>query len=120
MLILMHERDLEQLPKTTPPEVREKTAETLKILDDNYGSDRKINDYGGYVVYVPFDESLPPARLRKMSYDIGNQLPEYVDIIRTATGDWLKVLYLFSSEYGVVLFIPRNAAPDWVLNEIEK
>jgi len=119
MFTLLYERHLaERLPESTPQEVREKIAESLKILDENYGDNREIDDNGGYVVYVPHDEPCSPAKLRELELDIGDTLPEFMETIETANGDFIKALYMFSSDYGLVLFIPKKYAPEWLLEEV--
>ena len=107
--------DLEKIV-SIDDKVKNVIAETLKILDDNYGSDRNIdNDYGGYVLYAE-----PGTKDTEILtwFDYEQYVPEYVECIGSDP-EYCSSLYLISTEYGVVVLTALADTPEEITDELQ-
>ncbi len=95
--------------------VKEKIVEKLKILDDNYGSSRDVdNDYGGYVLYAEHGTNASEL----LSYfNYKEHYPEHVECIYSDP-KYCCSLYLTSTEYGVVILTALSDTPKEVTDEL--
>jgi len=118
MFTLMHERELDQLPDTTPQEVKAKISDSLVALDTYYGAKREIDDYGGCVVYIPHDKPFSNASMLKLQLKILNTPQENVNVIPTSCGNYLEILYMISSDYGVTVFVLEKDVSKWILTDL--
>lgn len=75
--------------------------EQLKILDENYGSERNIDaDLGGYVLVLETKDDVIEAK-ENILKDI---IVEYVDDVESEGGKQYSLsLFLLSSDYAVVV-----------------
>ena len=108
MKLLMYERetDILELEQT----VKNILIRQLRILDESYGSDRKMDDLGGFTVIIDDESEL--EKLKQYNLDIDEMIPEYVDYIQTESDEnWVVALYLLSSDYSITLFVPFSEAP---------
>ena len=93
MKLLMYERetDILELDQT----VKDILIRQLRILDESYGSDRKMDDLGGFTVII--DDESEMEKLKQYHLDIDEMIPEYVDYIQTESEEnWVVALYLLS------------------------
>ncbi len=93
----------EQLGKVMnyPVEVINSMAETIEILDDNYGANRNVdNDLGGYVLIV---ENIVDIEILKQD-ELQGIIPEYTDLTECKEGvNWTSSLFLLSSDYSIIV-----------------
>lgn len=82
-------------------EVIECIAETISMINENYGEERDIdNDLGGYVLT---SENIVDIEILKHD-KLQGLLPEYTDIIECSEGvNWTSSLFLLSSDFAIVV-----------------
>ena len=103
--------DLMSLPSLNP-NARKIIENDLAILDENYGSDRDIdNDYGGYVLYC--DYGIKTEELKER-FNYIEHTPEFVDLIY----GYCHAVYIISDEYAIVVVISKDDAPKEIKDEI--
>ena len=80
--------------------------EQLKILDENYGSERNIDaDLGGYVLVLETKDDVIEAK-ENILKDI---IVEYVDDVECEGGKQYSLsLFLLSSDYAVVVVATKE------------
>ena len=108
--------DLDKL-SLTDGKLKETISTNLKILDDNYGSNRDVdNDYGGYVLYAE-----PGTRDTEVLswFDYELYIPEYVEYIDSYPA-YCCALYLERTEFGVVVLTSLNDTPKEIIDKIYK
>ena len=83
------------------------------ILSDEYGENRNVDtDLGGYVLFaVPGT----PAEEIKASFDYTKNAVEYAE----TSGSACALVYILSSDYGVVIVMSTADAPEEMQKEIE-
>ena len=92
--------------------VRKIIENDLIMFDENYGSDRDIdNDYGGYVLYC--DYGTKKEELKEI-FNYTEHTPEFVDLIL----GYCHAVYVLSDEYAVSVIISIDDAPKEIKNEI--
>jgi len=93
----------EQTEKLTdyPVQVNKLIRETIEILDENYGDNRRMRrDLGGYVFIA---ENTVDIEMLKIEI-VKGLIPEYTDIIECKEGvNWTSSLFLLSSDYSIVV-----------------
>ena len=106
--------DLQDLPPISS-DVRDILLQYTTILSTEYGDDRAVDrGDGGYVLYATPDTTTEEVR---KAFDPNGCVPEM--IVRIASYPaYIYTLYLFSSDYGVVLVVPASAMPSEMLNQI--
>lgn len=117
MLRLGRETDLVMI-QNYPIELQTAILEELKILDDNYGSNRDVmKDYGGYVILTESKEDIPVIE-NEMNIEISvDGIPEYVDIVRcNNTKVYTISLFLLGSDNGIVVVMPYDITPNNIIN----
>ena len=84
-----------------PKEVVKVIAETIAILDENYGEERDVDkDLGGYVLIA---ESIVDIEVLKQGM-LKDSVAEYTDLIECSGGvNYTSSLFLISSDYAVVV-----------------
>jgi hypothetical protein len=84
-------------------QVKNSIAEDLQILDDNYGADRKMSDWGGFVAII---ESVDDVEILDSLYylNINEDIPEYVDNLHR----YIKKLFIAGSEFAIAVYIPKG------------
>lgn len=102
---------LKQLKKY-PMEVINSISETIEILDDNYGTNRNVdNDLGGYVLIA---ENIVDIEILKQD-KLKGLVQEYTDIIECSEGvNWTSSLFLLSSDYAVIV-VTTEELPKFLL-----
>lgn len=84
-----------------PGAVVEVIAETIAILDENYGEERDVDkDLGGYVLIA---ENIVDIEVLKKGV-LKDAVNEYTDVIEGSEGvNYTSSLFLLSSDYAVVV-----------------
>lgn len=108
-------KQAEQLRKDSekyriPEDIQLAVIKTLKFLDCNYGTNRDMNDDGGYVSILVFDlESEKNKEYEKIlqRYKVTKDCAEFKDVVCNYEGEtWCSDLYIVGSEYGVTVIYP--------------
>lgn len=97
-----------------PDEVICSVEDVITCLDENYGSDRDVDeDMGGYLLVIESDEDFSEIR-KNTSIDIKDQAaPEFVDLIKCADGQiYTNSLVLCNNEFGISFICPLEILPD--------
>lgn len=84
-----------------PSEVIESIKVIINILDENYGTDRDIeDDLGGYIIIA---ENIVDIEILKQD-KLKGLVAEYTDIIECSEGvNWTSSLFLLSSDFLIVV-----------------
>ncbi|MFH5834464.1 hypothetical protein ACHAL6_00130 [Proteiniclasticum sp. C24MP] len=104
-----------------PVELQTALLAELKILDDNYGSNRDVmRDYGGYIILSESEDDLPEIEMEMNIRITVDGIPEYVDVIRCSNRKvYTSTLFLLGSDNGIVLVLPYDITPQNILNYTE-
>ena len=106
--------DLQDLPPMDSA-VQDILLQYTTILSTEYGDVRDVDhEDGGYVLYATPDTTTEEVR---KAFDHNGCVPEVIVRIDSCPA-YIYTLYLFSSDYGVVLVIPASAMPAELLNQI--
>ena len=97
---LVNEKDLKGLNEY-PKQIITTILKVIKLLDENYGSERmQKEDLGGYVVIA---ENIVDVEILKQD-KLKSLVPEYTDIIECSEGvNWTSSLFLLSGDYSIVV-----------------
>lgn len=103
MVNLWKKEDLSLVLKY-PKEVVENVDDVINILDENYGSNRKLTDDGGYVCVI---EDIKEVDYLKVNI-LKGLFEEFSDVIYEDCIDkYNSTLYLLSSDYSITI-ITKN------------
>ncbi|MBU3144636.1 hypothetical protein [Clostridium sp. CF012] len=111
MIELVYLKEMDKL-KAMPQEGQETIQGILRILDTEYGADRKqYEDNGGYIIIVERQEDF--EKIKKNTYfDCDNVIAEYVDKIVCSNGQVLtNSLIMCNSDYTISIIIPMELTP---------
>ena len=93
-------QDLE-LVKELSTEVLSIIEDTIEILDENYGTERTIEDLGGYVAVVD------KAGIEELKqHELRGIIPEYIDEIEGA--EYISALFLCSNDFSIVVVCKKE------------
>ena len=83
----------------------------VALLDEYYGSARNLQkDLGGYCVVFPTIEDCTESYQTVLDkHYIQKELYEYRKEHTDGDCCWIEELYMISSDYGIVLFYPKNS-----------
>lgn len=85
-----------------PEVIIEAIKEDATILDEYYGSNRDVNtDLGGYVAVIEIEEDI--EELKNERLNIYTEIAEYVDNLDVKGEEWVKVLFVLSSDFSIVV-----------------
>ncbi len=101
MLKIAHVREITglQLPQAVVTVVRE----AVTVLDAEYGEIRaEDSGYGGYVLVMDSEKDV-----RSLPNEIRTALPEYIDVFPAPNDEFVSVLVLLGSDFGVVVIMPK-------------
>ena len=88
-------------------ELKAAVSDTLCVLDSCYGTDRTDANLGGYVLIIENEGEL--ADLESIFHEpIERVIPEFTDIV---SDNYLKTLYILSSDFTVTILFPVKYAP---------
>ena len=94
------EEDL-NLVKELPQQVKEVIRENIKILEENYGTERTVENLGGYIAVVDEDGII----IFKEEI-LKGIIAEYIDEIEGA--DYISALFLLSSDFAIVVICEKK------------
>ncbi|MBO5208289.1 MAG: hypothetical protein J6B68_02980 [Lachnospiraceae bacterium] len=99
-----------ELKHVLSEEVLASLHEKVKILDSNYGDSRDLEkDLGGYCVVFPTRTDWKEAYQEILNkHHIQKELYEYREQLTGGENCWIEELYIISSDYGIVLFYPKQ------------
>lgn len=107
MYKISHVRELTEL-KDMPAEIISKVESIVKILDDNYGTERSLNSDGGIAIIIEPQDKI--SVLNEIGINIEKLCPEYTEIIRANDIDYIHSMILFSNEYSCHIFCEKSKA----------
>lgn len=97
---IFKEEDL-NLVQELPQQVKEVIRENVKILEENYGTERTVEDLGGYIVLVDEDDIV------SFKEDVlKGTIAEYIDDIEGA--DYISALFLLSSDFAILVICEKK------------
>ncbi|MBU3190159.1 hypothetical protein K9O30_13705 [Clostridium bowmanii] len=116
MIEIAYLKEMDKL-KDMPQEVQEKIQGILKILDSEYGADRrKYEDNGGYIIVVERKEDFKEIK-DKTYINIDDAITEYTDKIVCSNGEvYTNSLILSNNDYAILLLIPMELTPQNLIN----
>jgi hypothetical protein len=95
--------------------VKEALLDYTSVLTNFYGEDRDIdNDDGGYVLYAERGTTLEEL---ETYFDYSRYLLEFAE--GSDSGEVITAVYLLGNDYGVVIVIHKDDAPEEYLKEME-
>lgn len=82
----------------------------VAVLDEYYGDTRDLQkDLGGYCAVFPTIEDWVESYQTVLDkHYIQKELYEYREELTDGNCCWIEELYIISSDYGIVLFYPKN------------
>lgn len=94
------EEDL-NLVQELPQQAKEVIRENVKILEENYGTERTVKDLGGYIAVVDEDDIITfKEEILK------GTIAEYIDEIEGV--DYISALFLCGSDFAVVVICDKK------------
>lgn len=110
MINLWKKEDLNLLPEY-PKEVVDNVDNTINILDESYGCNRKLTDDGGYVCII---EDIKDIKYLKSNI-LKGLVEEFSDVVHEdETNIYSSTLYLLSSDYSITV-ISKNEETEYLL-----
>ncbi len=89
------------LVKELPIEVLSTIETTIEILDENYGTERTVQELGGYVAIVD------KAGIKELKqHQLKGIIPEYIDEIEGA--EYISALFLCSNDFSIVVICKKE------------
>lgn len=89
------------LVKELPIEVLSTIETIIEILYENYGTERTVQELGGYVAIVD------KAGIKELKqHQLKGIIPEYIDEIEGT--DYISVLFLCSSDFSIVVICKKE------------
>ncbi|GIM33704.1 hypothetical protein [Paraclostridium bifermentans] len=110
MIINIWKKQDLDLVKELLAEVLSAIETIIEILDENYGTERKAEDLGGYVAVVDKAgiEELKQNQLKGI-------IPEYIDEIEGA--EYISALFLCSNDFSIVVVCKKELKNSIELNK---
>ena len=91
----------------------------VKILDNEYGADRDVNNGdGGFVLIAENIHDV--ALIRERYKHIGSDICEVVDIFNSSSGRYVNAFYLSNNEFGINVLMPIEIAPLELLRDLSE
>ena len=110
MIKLWKKEDLNLLSEY-PKEVVENVDNSINILDESYGYNRKLTDDGGYVCI--FEDIKEVENLK--SNILKGLVEEFSDVLhQDETNTYSSTLYILSSDYSITV-ITKNEETEYLL-----
>lgn len=109
MFKISHFHEMQQV-SGIPEEVTALAESIVTILDREYGEKRDPqNSDGGYIIILEPQDDI--SILNNLGFNVGNLYPEHTDIMKTSSGiDYIHIFILFTNEYSVQIFMPKEKA----------
>ena len=81
--------------------IKDVILDNVKIIEENYGTERTVKDLGGYVAVVDeYDITIFKEDILK------GIIPEYIDDIEGA--EYISALFLLSSDFSVLVICEKK------------
>ena len=108
--------ELEQAKARLPDEIYAETLRIVTMLDDQFGSERDVeNDDGGYVAIVETLDDLND--FSKQCVELDSPALEYVEPVGV---DYISAFYLYNEyAFGITLLMPITIAPATLIRELD-
>ena len=105
---LLHDQKEYKLPQKVVTVI----ANTLGILDRNYGAERSIEEDGGYLAIITGTEDDKQKEYQQLlnQHHIKREETEFEDVVCEGEDGnlWRAELYIVSSDYGVTILYEKN------------
>ncbi|MDB0440325.1 hypothetical protein C4R89_12360 [Clostridioides difficile] len=100
LITILKKQDL-VLVKELPTEVLSAIETTIEILDENYGTERTVEDLGGYIAVVD------KAGIKELKqHQLKGIIHEYIDEIEGV--EYISALFLCSNDYSIVVVCSKE------------
>ena len=110
MIKLWKKEDLNLLSEY-PKEVVENVDNSINILDESYGYNRKLTDDGGYVCIIEDINELENLKSNLLK----GLVEEFSDVLhQDETNTYSSTLYILSSDYSITV-ITKNEETEYLL-----
>lgn len=108
--------ELKRAKSKLPSEIYKETLRIVVMLDENFGSERDVeNDDGGYVAIVETIEDL--NNFAKQCVELDSPTLEYVEPLGS---DYINAFYLYNEyTFGITLLMPIAIAPVTLIKELD-
>lgn len=105
-----YENMQETLKHTIPADVLVSICDKVTLFDKHYGSERDLQkSLGGYCVVFPMVKDWEETYQDVLNkHYIQTELYEYREEITDGEHCWIEELYMIGSDYGIVLFYPKD------------
>lgn len=101
MIINIWKEENLDLAQELQQQVKEVIRENIKILEENYGTERTEEDLGGYIALVDEDDIVPFKE-----EVLKGIIPEYIDEIEGV--DYISALFLCSNDFSIVVVCSKD------------
>ena len=111
-------KEVETLKDKIPYALYQVALNIVNVLDDNYGTDRDVDEEdGGFVVILQNIQDIEEATTEGIQLD--EDMYEHVNLVKCENGDYINVLYLANNEFGINVFLPKDIAPTELLDGLD-
>ena len=107
------------LGNKVPVEVYQEAHRIVRMLDENFGDGRDVDEEdGGFVLVIENKEDL--ANFCKDYVEMDSPTREYVEFLPTTKEPYFNVFFLYNEyEFGITLLIPMSIVPENLLEEFK-
>ena len=111
-------KEIKAIKGKIPDALYQTALNIVKTLDENYGADRDVDsEDGGFVLVLQNVQDIEEAAYWDIRLDEGNH--EHVNLVKCEDGDYINALYIMNNEFGVNVFLPKDIAPQILLDDLE-
>lgn len=108
-------KELPVLKSCLPERVYSEVLRGVAILDGEYGADRDYLESGGYSLIAETEDDILAVK-KIINYE--EHLCEWATTIGRDTG-YISALYLLNDDYSIMLYMPKDIAPESIWTELE-
>lgn len=111
-------KEMESVKQILSSELYQAVWDIVTSLDGNYGAERDVEEEdGGFVLILQNIQDIEEAA--DWCIQLDKDTHEHVSLVKCAVGDYINVLYLMNNEFGVNVFLPKDIAPQVLLEDLE-
>ena len=111
------EKEIQSIKGKTNDTIYQTALKIVQSLDENYGASRDVDESeGGYVLLLENVQDFKEATGWHIRLD--KDTHEHVNLVKCEDGDYINVFYLMNNEFGVNVFLPKDIAPDILLEDL--
>ena len=99
-----------------PPAIIQHLSTCIVTLDQAYGEKRNYMESGGYSLLA---ESAGDVHQMAAVVNLDTHPCEWVDLLH-GEEDYLAALFLLNDDFSIVTYLPVDAAPETLRNEMEE